>query len=164
MGVEIERKFLVVGDGWRNLAEGVIYRQGYLASRDGITVRVRVAGENGYITVKGATEGISRAEYEYAIPLTDAIELLETLCDRPLIEKIRYQIQWEGLRWEVDEFMGANQGLILAEVELTDANQHITLPNWIGQDVSDDPRYFNVSLVRSPYGEWGKAESGKRKE
>jgi CYTH domain-containing protein len=155
MSVEIERKFLVVGNEWRNLGEGVIYRQGYLASRDGITVRVRVAGENGYITVKGATEGISRAEYEYAIPLTDAIELLETLCDRPLIEKIRYQIQWEGVQWEVDEFMGANQGLILAEVELTDANQHITLPNWIGKDVSDDPRYFNVSLVRSPYGEWG---------
>ncbi len=157
MGVEIERKFLVVGDGWRDLAEGVTYRQGYLASRDGITVRVRVAGENGYITVKGVTEGISRAEYEYAIPLTDAIELLETLCDRPLIEKIRYQIQWDGLQWEVDEFMGANQGLILAEVELTDANQRITLPNWIGQDVSDDPRYFNISLVRSPYGEWGEA-------
>jgi adenylate cyclase len=157
MGIEIERKFLVVGEGWRGLAEGVTYRQGYLASRDGITVRVRVAGETGYLTIKGASQGISRAEYEYVIPLDDAIELLDTLCDRPLIEKIRYRIHWEGLLWEVDEFMGANQGLIVAEVELTDADQLIHLPDWIGSDVSDDPRYFNVSLTRFPYREWREA-------
>lgn len=154
MGVEIERKFLVVSDGWRNLGEGVLYRQGYLASRDGITVRVRVAGETGYLTIKGTTQGISRAEYEYAIPLADATELLDTLCDRPLIEKKRYRIHWEGVLWEVDEFMGANEGLILAEVELADAEQLIHLPDWVGQDVSDDPRYFNVSLVQYPYREW----------
>jgi adenylate cyclase len=155
MGVEIERKFLVVSDGWRNLGEGVLYRQGYLASRDGITVRVRVAGETGYLTIKGATQGISRAEYEYSIPLADATELLDTLCDRPLIEKTRYRIHWEGVLWEVDEFRGANEGLILAEVELTDAEHLIHLPDWVGQDVSDDPRYFNVSLVQYPYREWG---------
>lgn len=155
MGVEIERKFLVVGESWRDLGEGVVYRQGYLASRDGVTVRVRVAGEAGYLTLKGATQGISRAEYEYVIPLADAIELLDTLCDRPLIEKTRYRIHWDGLLWEVDEFMGANQGLILAEVELTDAEQLVNLPDWVGQDVSHDPRYFNVSLAKYPYGEWG---------
>jgi adenylate cyclase len=155
MGVEIERKFLVTGEEWRELGEGVVYRQGYLASHDGVTVRVRVAGETGYLTVKGASQGISRAEYEYVIPFVDAIELLDTLCDRPLIEKTRYRIHWDGLLWEVDEFMGANQGLILAEVELTDAEQLVNLPDWVGQDVSDDPRYFNVALAKYPYGEWG---------
>ena len=158
MGTEIERKFLVVGEGWRGLGEGTLYRQGYLASRDGVTVRVRVAGETGYLTIKGITQGISRAEYEYVIPLSDATEMLDALCDRPLIEKARHHIYWDGLLWEVDEFMGENQGLILAEVELTDANQTINLPTWIGQDVSDDPRYFNVSLVQYPYKMWGVEE------
>jgi adenylate cyclase len=158
MGTEIERKFLVVGEGWRDLGEGTLYRQGYLASRDGVTVRVRVAGETGYLTIKGATQGISRAEYEYVIPLSDATEMLDNLCDRPLIEKTRHRIYWDGLLWEVDEFMGENQGLVLAEVELTDTNQTINLPTWIGQDVSDDLRYFNVSLVQYPYRMWGSRE------
>lgn len=167
MAVEIERKFLVVGDDWRSLASGTVYRQGYLASSDNLAVRVRLAGDTGYLTIKGATSGISRPEYEYVIPASDATELLETLCDRPLIEKTRYRILLDGLLWEIDEFMGANQGLILAEVELADPNQQIRLPTWIGTEVSNDPRYFNTYLAKHPYQEWGaekKGEKGKEKE
>lgn len=155
MAIEIERKFLVVGDGWRNLAVGVAYRQGYLVSGNGLSVRVRIAGETGYLTIKGATSGISRSEFEYPIPLSDASEMLKTLCDRPLIEKVRHRISWNGLIWEVDEFAGANQGLIMAEVELTDPNQIVQLPAWIGEEVSHDPRYFNSYLAKHPYKEWG---------
>ncbi len=154
MAVEIERKFLVNGDGWRSLAVGVVYRQGYLASGQGCTVRVRVAGEQGYLTIKGATQGISRAEYEYAIPVTDANELLDTLCQRPLVEKTRYRIPWRTVVWEVDEFAGENQGLVVAEVELTDAAQIVELPDWIGEEVSHDPRYYNVNLVKHPFSRW----------
>lgn len=154
MAVEIERKFLVTGEGWRSLAVGVVYRQGYLSSAPDCTVRVRVAGDRGYLTIKGATQGISRAEYEYAIPLTDANELLDTLCQRPLIEKTRYRIPWHTVVWEVDEFAGENQGLIVAEVELTDAAQIVEAPDWIGEEVSHDPRYYNVNLAQHPFSRW----------
>lgn len=154
MGIEIERKFLV-RDGWRGLAEGILYRQGYLASRPGCTVRVRAAGNQGYLTIKGGTAGISRAEYEYSIPLEDAVQLLDSLCQPPLIEKTRYRIRVaSGLVWEVDEFAGENQGLIIAEVELSHADQSIELPDWIGLEVSDDPRYFNANLAKHPFGRW----------
>ena len=154
MGVEIERKYLVVGDSWRSLGTGVAYRQGYLASGHNRTVRIRTAGEVGYITIKGASQGIARAEYEYAIPFKDATEMLNTLCDRPLIEKTRYRIGIRDLLWEVDEFTGENQGLIMAEVELSDADQMIQLPEWIGQEVSHDPRYYNSNLAKHPYTQW----------
>jgi len=154
MPVEIERKFLVRGDDWRSLATGTLYRQGYLVSERGRTVRVRIAGDRGYLTIKGATVGISRSEYEYLIPVSDAAELLDTMCDRPLIEKLRYRIECQGLVWEVDEFLGENQGLLLAEVELDDAAQTISMPDWIGQEVSGDPRYFNSNLVKQPFTQW----------
>lgn len=154
MGIEIERKFLVTGDGWRSLAVGTVYRQGYLVSGEGVTVRVRLAGDTGYLTIKGATEGISRSEYEYVIPIADAAEMLDTLCDRPLIEKVRYRFVQNGLTWEVDEFTGANQGLVLAEVELHDPNQIVQLPDWVGEEVSHDPRYFNVYLAKNPFPSW----------
>lgn len=154
MAVEIERKFLVQGDSWRQLASGVAYRQGYLTSAPGCTVRVRVADEQGYITIKGATAGISRAEYEYAIPLADATELLDTLCQHPLIEKTRYRIPQDNIVWEVDEFAGENQGLIVAEVELSDVAQIVNLPNWIGEEVTNDPRYFNANLAKHPFKNW----------
>lgn len=154
MGTEIERKFLVQGEAWRSLAEGVLYRQGYLSREVNRTVRVRVAGDRGYLTIKGASNGISRAEYEYAIPLLDAAELLDTLCQRPLIEKKRYRIPWGNVIWEVDEFFGENQGLILAEVELSHADQALELPDWIGAEVSHDPRYFNANLVKYPFQRW----------
>lgn len=155
MAIEIERKFLVAGDSWRGLAAGVAYRQGYLVSGSGLTVRVRIAGDTGYLTIKGATSGIARSEFEYPIPLNDASEMLDTLCGRPIIEKVRHRIPWNGLIWEVDEFAGANQGLIMAEVELKDPNQIIQLPAWIGEEVSHDPRYFNSYLAEHPYREWG---------
>ncbi|MBF2000422.1 MAG: CYTH domain-containing protein [Synechococcales cyanobacterium M58_A2018_015] len=155
MGVEIERKFLVIGDGWRALGTGVLYRQGYLVASPRCSVRVRVVGEQGFITIKGATQGVSRSEFEYVIPLRDAAELLDTLCQRPLIEKIRYRIPQDGVVWEVDEFLGENAGLIVAEVELTDPEQPLLLPEWIGSEVSADPRYFNVNLAQRPFREWG---------
>ncbi|HEY9648140.1 MAG TPA: CYTH domain-containing protein [Chroococcidiopsis sp.] len=154
MGIEIERKFLVNGDRWRDLGVAMLYRQGYLTSSPGRTVRVRIAGDRGFLTIKGGGAGISRAEYEYEIPVEDAAELLDTLCDRPLIEKNRYRIPYEGLIWEVDEFMGENAGLILAEVELSDPSQEVTLPDWVGQEVSADPRYFNSNLCKQPFCTW----------
>ncbi len=154
MPTEIERKFLVKGDEWRTLATGTVYRQGYLSTKKGCTVRVRLVGNQGYLTIKGSTKGISRAEYEYPIPAEDAQEMLDNLCEPPLIEKTRYKIEFAGLTWEVDEFAGENQGLIIAEVELTDENQTIQLPDWIGKEVSDDPRYYNVNLTQHPYSQW----------
>lgn len=154
MATEIERKFLVKSEAWKNLATGTIYRQGYIATKKGTTVRVRLAGNQSYLTIKGKSEGISRAEYEYPIPLEDAQEMLDNLCDRPLIEKTRYKITVGDLVWEVDEFSGENQGLIVAEVELKEANQTISFPEWIGQEVSDDPRYYNANLVQHPYCQW----------
>ncbi|WP_066382333.1 MULTISPECIES: CYTH domain-containing protein [unclassified Anabaena] len=153
MGKEIERKFLLKNDSWRQLGEGVLYRQGYIPTQ-GVTVRVRVAGNQGYLTIKGKTVNYSRAEFEYPIPLADAQEMLDTLCVRPLIEKTRYKINYNGLVWEVDEFAGENQGLILAEVELTDAAQEIEIPDWIGEEVSGDRRYYNSYLVQQPYSKW----------
>jgi len=153
MAIEIERKFLVQSDGWRSLGSGVSYRQGYILSSRGKTVRVRRAGDRGYLTIKGATQGISRREFEYEIPLSDAEELLE-MCDRPLIEKTRYKIPHDDLIWEVDEFWGDNAGLIIAEVQLTDPDQPLQLPDWVGREVSYDPRYFNAALARQPYQSW----------
>jgi len=154
MPQEIERKYLVIGDDWRSLAEGSIYRQGYIPTQDKVTVRVRIIGEKAYLTIKGPTVQYSRLEFEYPIPIQDAQEMLETLCQRPFIEKIRYKIEFSGLIWEIDEFEGANKGLILAEVELSDENQEIELPTWIGEEVSHDSRYYNSNLVKHPFSEW----------
>ena len=153
MATEIERKFLLKNEGWRGLATGVIYRQGYLTTGEGITVRVRIVGNQGFLTVKGATVGKSRLEFEYPVPLEDAQQMLDTLCDRPLIEKTRYKIKQGDLVWEIDEFAGENQGLILAEVELEEENQTIDLPQWIDREVSD-PKYFNANLAKYPYSQW----------
>lgn len=154
MGIEIERKFLVVGDSWRSLASGKVYRQGYISTIGLTTVRVRTVGDQGYLTIKGAVEGITRSEFEYPIPKVDADTMLSTLCDLPLIEKTRYRIEQNGLVWEVDEFAGENDGLVLAEVELSDAEQAIDLPEWLGAEVSGDPRYFNSNLARHPFRRW----------
>lgn len=158
MGKEIERKFLVKGDAWRSLAEGVAYRQGYLSTVKERTVRVRTINDKGYLTIKGVNRGLARAEYEYEIPQLDADEMLDELCERPLIEKNRYKIPFAGLTWEVDEFFGDNQGLIMAEVELQSEDQPVEKPEWIGEEVSHDPRYFNASLIGNPYTTWGQAE------
>lgn len=154
MATEIERKFLVRSDGWRGLGVGVVYRQGFLSTVKERVVRVRVAGERGTLTIKGKNAGIVRSEYEYEIPLADAEELLSGLCEQPIIEKTRYSIRHQDHVWEVDEFVGANAGLIVAEVELNAAEQEFVKPDWVGEDVSDDDRYFNSNLIKHPYSQW----------
>jgi adenylate cyclase len=154
MANEIERKFLVRGNTWRGQDGGKRYRQGYLSTVKERTVRVRTTGDKGFITIKGESVGATRSEYEYEIPLADANEMLDRLCERPLIEKTRYRVSHEGLAWEIDEFEGDNRGLIIAEVELKDETQSVTLPGWIGQEVTGDPRYFNANLVANPFSQW----------
>ena len=156
MPQEIERKYLVIGDAWRKLATGTHYRQGYLNSAKERTVRIRTIGKKPSLTIKGETRGIRREEYEYEIPYGDAMQILESLAEKPLIEKIRYQISYEGLIWEIDEFLGENAGLIVAEIELTDENQPFAKPAWIDKEVSSDPRYYNANLVQRPYRLWDK--------
>lgn len=154
MGIEIERKFLVVSNEWKRLAEPVFMRQGYICSLPGRVVRVRIEADSAMLTMKGKSSGISRGEWEYAIPLMDAEELLRDLCEQPLIEKKRYRIAINGLVWEVDEFLGDNAGLIVAEVELLSEEQSVILPNWVGEEVSHDHRYANANLFKHPYTRW----------
>jgi CYTH domain-containing protein len=154
VATEIERKYLVVGDAWRAGMIGTVFRQGYLSKVKERVVRVRVAGDQGYLTIKGITVGAVRSEFEYEIPRSDADLMLDELCEGPLIEKTRYEIQSEGLTWQIDEFDGANRGLTVAEVELEDEGQEISLPEWAGDEVTHDPRYFNSNLVAHPFSEW----------
>ena len=154
MAKEIERKFLVTSDEWRTLAQGTLYRQGYLNSIKERTVRIRTVGDKAFLTVKGITIGASRVEYEYEIPTADCMAMLDSLAEKPIIEKKRYKIKFGGLTWEVDEFFGENQGLIVAEVELTSEDQVFEKPSWIGEEVSSDPRYFNSNLIANPYTTW----------
>jgi len=154
MAVEIERKFLVKNDSWRHLAKSKAYRQGYLCVDKDRTVRVRIAGDTAYLTIKGISVGASRLEYEYEIPVIDADMMLNQLCVRPFIEKKRYEILSDGLIWEVDEFEGTNKGLIIAEVELETEDQNFCKPDWIGEQVTGDPRYYNVNLIANPFTTW----------
>ncbi len=154
MGKEIEKKFLIKNDEWREGAKGTRYRQGYLSTVKERTVRVRTIDDRGFLTIKGVNVGAVRAEYEYEIPAKDADEMLTDLCEKPLIEKNRYKISYKNLVWEIDEFFGDNNGLIVAEVELTDEDQSIDLPPWIGKEVTGDPKYFNSSLIKNPYSKW----------
>jgi len=155
MAQEIERKFLVTSNRWKAEAEGKAYCQGYIATAVvGQSVRIRIAGEAAYLTIKGPASGLSRAEFEYSIPISDAEEMLQTLCDRPLIQKVRYRLPIGPVVWEIDEFQGENAGLIVAEVELSDETQTVVLPDWLGEEVSGDPKYYNASLVKRPYLSW----------
>ncbi|PIG29597.1 CYTH domain-containing protein [Janthinobacterium sp. 35] len=154
MGVEIERKFLLQGDAWRGLGQAVLLRQGYLSSARERVVRVRIEGEQAMLTIKGANVGATRGEWEYPIPLADAVELLDGLCEQPLIEKVRHRIEHAGMVWEVDEFLGANAGLIVAEIELASEDQPFEKPDWIGAEVSGDARYYNANLIRHPFSQW----------
>jgi adenylate cyclase len=153
MAIETERKFLVKGSGWRGQAEPIHYVQGYLLADERRTVRIRIAGDSGYLTIKGESKGMSRKEFEYKIPLEDAGELLQ-LSITAVIEKKRSRIAWEGKTWEVDEFEGKNKGLILAEIELKSEDEKFAVPPWIGEEVTGDIRYFNSYLSQKPYGEW----------
>lgn len=155
MAQEIERKFLLKNEAWRALAQGTRYRQGYLNSAKERTVRIRTIGDSAFLTIKGMNVGATRAEYEYPIPLADCNAMLDTLAEKPLIDKQRYKIKRGNLTWEIDEFFGDNQGLIVAEVELQSEDQAFDKPDWIGEEVTTDPRYFNSNLVKHPFTTWG---------
>ncbi len=155
MAREIEYKFLVANDDWRRQAgPGVPYRQGYLSLDPERSVRVRVAGEHAFLTIKGKSEGAGRDEFEYMIPKDDAEQMLESLCLKPLIQKKRYVVQRGSVKWEIDVFEGANRGLIVAEVETRTEEHDFEKPEWLGEEVTGDSRYFNISLVQHPYTEW----------
>lgn len=156
MAIEIERKFCVIGSDWKS-TPGTRFFQGYLNRAKERTVRVRIAGDVAFLTIKGLSQGATRAEFEYPIPLDDARQLL-SLCEGPLIEKMRYRIEFEGTLWEVDEFFGDNQGLVIAEVELQSEAQPFARPPWLGQEVTHDPRYFNSNLSTQPYCTWSSAK------
>ena len=153
MALEIEKKFKVKEGAWRN-AQGTKYRQGYLNSYKERTVRVRTMDDKGYLTVKGVSRGAVRVEYEYEIPKVEAEAMLDDLCEKPLIEKMRCKIEHKGLVWEVDEFLGENSGLIVVEVELESEDQKFVKPEWVGEEVTGDPRYFNANLIHHPYSKW----------
>ncbi|NOX35207.1 MAG: CYTH domain-containing protein [Deltaproteobacteria bacterium] len=154
MGTEIERKFLLKDGKWRSMAKGVHFRQGYLNSSKERTVRVRTVNGKGFLTIKGITVGASRIEYEYEIPKNECNAMLDDLAEKPIIEKNRYKVDYKGLTWEIDEFFGENQGLIVAEVELESEDQKFEKPEWAGKEVTGDPRYFNSNLIKHPYAKW----------
>lgn len=154
MGKEIERKYKVKDGSYKKFSSGELYRQGFLSTDPQRVVRVRVANNKGFLTVKSANIGAERSEFEYVIPVDEANEMLDKLCVKPLIEKYRYTLQFEGLTWVVDEFTGENEGLVLAEIELQYNGQDFKLPDWIGQEVTGDMRYYNSNLVKEPYKNW----------
>ncbi|MDP2100742.1 MAG: CYTH domain-containing protein [Methylobacter sp.] len=155
MAIEIEHKFLLANDDWRQqVSHSTAYRQGYLSSQPTSSIRVRTSGDHAWLNIKTATIGTHRYEYEYEIPLADADEILATLCAKPLIEKIRHFVTDDGNLWEIDEFEGDNQGLIVAEIELKQTGQAFTQPAWLGAEVTGDLRYYNNNLAKHPYSEW----------
>ena len=156
MAKEIERKFLIKSGAWQPQVDGTKIRQGYLSSLKERVVRVRTKGAKAFITIKGITKGITRSEFEYEIPVEDADLLLTNLCEQPLVEKTRYNEEHNGHVWEIDMFFGANKGLVVAEVELTEENEKLEIPVWVGEEVSSDPRYFNSNLIQNPYCKWVK--------
>jgi adenylate cyclase len=159
MGIEIERKFLVAGDGWRQAATTQTrFSQGYLSRDPARTVRVRIAGDRAFLTIKGLTRGATRAEFEYDIPFADAVQLL-AMSDGPVVDKVRHLCPHEGMTWEVDEFLGANAGLVVAEVELESEGQAFAPPAWLGEEVTGDARYVNANLAVQPFSAW--AASGR---
>ena len=151
---EIEYKFLVTSDEWKKNAEGVDYKQGYLSTDNKRTVRVRLEGNVPKLTIKGEKAGPAGKEFEYDIPYEDAVYLLENLCLKPLVEKRRFKVEYEDFTWDIDEFLGQNEGLVLAEIELQDINQKFNKPVWVGKNVTDDPKYKNSNLVKNPFKNW----------
>jgi adenylate cyclase len=154
MGIEIERKFLIDRDKLGTLKNGYQIKQGYIQTVDHTTVRVRIRDKEAFLTIKGKSEGTSRLEFEYPIPLHDANDMLNNLCQKSFIDKTRHLVKHEGHVWEVDIFKGSNEGLVVAEVELTNENENFSLPNWVTKEVTDDIRYFNSNLIENPYLTW----------
>jgi adenylate cyclase len=157
MAIEIEHKFLLASNDWRNhIVRSVKYRQGYLSSQATSSIRIRISNTHAWLNIKSATIGTHRQEYEYEIPLLDANEILDTLCRKPIIEKTRHFLIHDGNTWEIDEFDGDNQGLIVAEIELAQIGAHFSKPNWLGEEVTHDLRYYNNNLAVHPYMNWPK--------
>ena len=154
MGLEIERKFLVVNDSWQPAVRCLHIRQGYLAVGPPSSVRVRIQDSIANLNVKRSILDIERDEYEYPIPVRDAEEMLDRLCDGRVVEKMRHHVEYEGMLWEVDVFAGANVGLVVAEIELESEDQEFSIPPWVGEEVSRDARFLNSSLSTNPYGNW----------
>jgi len=157
--LEIERKFLVVGDSWRAGAKPTAISQGYLHNSKEFVIRARKKGDKGILTIKADRGGISRLEFEYEIPVADVDAMYESLCAEPPLEKTRWEVEIGDLTWEIDEFHGVNEGLIMAEVELTSTEQEVPLPQWAGPEVSDDSRFFNAYLIENPFSSWGVSQS-----
>jgi adenylate cyclase len=157
MGKEIARKFLANPSLLNNLPKGSKIKQGYIPAQ-GATVRVRIMGNSAYLTLKGISKGITRSEFEYSIPVDDAEAILEELCTPPIIEKTRYQINFENHLWELDIFEGGNRGLVMAEVELGSEDEAVMLPPWVTKEVSGDKRYFNANLRVNPYTNWNRRQ------
>jgi len=153
MNIEIERKFLLLNNLWKSEAVGVHYKQAYLNEKGDNTIRVRIEGKQAKLTIKSKATNISRMEFEYDIPMEDA-EKLFLIAKTPAVEKYRYKIEYAGNIWEVDEFLGDNEGLVIAEIELESENQTFQKPSWIGMEVSGDKRYTNANLARNPYKNW----------
>lgn len=154
-GIEIERKFLIRSDAWRDAADtGVLIRQGYVVNGDP-SLRVRLMGDKGFLTVKAGMSWRARREYEYEIPAADAKDMLDNLCQPPILEKRRHRVTHGDHVWEIDVFAGANAGFKLAEVELAQADEAVEIPAWAGPEVTDDPRFFNAYLARRPFSAWG---------
>lgn len=155
MAREIERKFLVMDDSWKkNVSHSVHIIQAYLANTERGSIRIRISGERAQLNIKSMTLGISRTEYDYPIPLDDARHLIRDFCMQPSIEKQRHYLDVGGHTWEIDVFEKENSGLIVAEIELGDPDEAFIKPGWAGIEVSDDPRYYNVSLVENPFRDW----------
>lgn len=155
MALEIERKFLVRDESWRNQIERSLQiRQGYLNQAKACSVRVRSGGDRGWLNIKSVTVGAQRHEYEYEIPFQEAEEMLDKLCLRPLIEKVRHFVDFGHHTWEIDVFEGDNQGLVIAEIELNEATEKFATPPWLGQEVTEDARYYNTCLVQNPFKTW----------
>ena len=155
MGIEIERKFLLRDDSWRNKVERQDkIQQGYLANSALASVRIRVFGEQANINIKSRDLGVQRSEYEYPIPVEEARELLATLCDKRQIDKTRHYVSHAQHSWEIDEFHGDNQGLVVAELELKAKDESFSEPQWLGKEVTQEERYYNIALVDNPYCDW----------
>jgi len=154
MPQEIERKFLVKNATFKTHGKGEYIHQGFLSTEKERVVRVRIKGNKAWLTIKGISKGASRAEFEYEIPLEDAKYMLENLCERPTIEKHRYLVTFAGFTWEIDDFHGENDGLVIAEIELPSEDTAFDLPEWIGEEVTHDARYYNANLVKNPFRNW----------
>ena len=157
MGKEIERKFVINQAAWTPQDAGIHFKQGYLNSQKERVVRVRIEGTVAKLTIKGVTTGVTRAEFEYSIPVDDAAILLDNLCEQPLIDKHRHKEVHFGKTWEIDVFHGLNEGLVVAEIELTSEEEKFELPGWVEKEVSSDPRYYNSNLLKNPFSNWKSA-------